>query len=1133
MLSVLTSGLGVLGVKIVTGFVSGMINRDHSANLAAQNRASQEAMCKARLKSQAELEAARREAQERIEEKRQKFQAYMETERQNFQRELEQNRQESQFILETRRQEFQHQMEEKRRQFQLELEKERQEFQTYLESNRQQFQLEVNKSNAELQRELSAQNHAFRLEEINTNFELTRRTQEYQQVEAKWPLHVPPVVMRGEQVLKDCTIALRVLFARSSDAYLQKFFYPIIEQELVDFVDLYKNNLSSRNIIFFHNAWKDECYGGAFGNNIHFALSDLPVLIADANVLPSGQIRISVTMWGVGSDTEFHGNIFKCPYDKSRFKDENYVLEIAYKVSAYLKFAIGYVYDLYNLIAYNRMPLLPAAVALEKNNLIDSALLNYEEIKQCLTDTYSRMYSQTLSITDGSQQSVYDTQAEDVQLLVDSKKTILHELRLNYALAVKDYVSTEQYLQCLDESIRAWVDLRTDKSAEEFLQDLAGNGDEVKKYFSDEDKRYFITLCDAYYNAKQKHELGNICLKLSAYVNGKAAIKYYKEAAGQGNTEAQYRLGVCYYTNGDYDEAIACYRKAAEAGHSEAKAKITAIEQEVKEQEERKKAEEKLATLRKAAEQGDAEAQYCINEISTGKSLDKNLDQAFNLYNQRKERIKNIVVEIKTLLKRVYLPQQCTVASELDRLEDKLNNDAFRVATIGRYLSGKSTCVEAMLGEEIFSRCLTPYREVINEVKYSKHKKSVLIFLDPIPDNGWLCPNDVIDHVKHYYGQAVPPMEVPYNIFDDYVNIPLEANPELFNMVYPYSRVRLCYPLDILSKGVEFIECPSICGSGKTEDFLRDLRISHNLSAILFVLTADNVCNQFEMDFLENELKDFTGSIFFVVNRFDLIRKKSERDRVKQFANLKLQNLSSRGIYYVSASQALKAKENGDPILLYQSGIVKLEHELYNFLAFEKGREKIRTYLEELNAIICQICDTYDSTCYVEELKKFYIELQNNIYRWVNEYKFKEQAPITYIFHQSSIVKELIDHLIEKIKVFCSTCNKNGGLSSASMVFSEEKNRNILLPQILAFDGLAISIISVRSRIVLNEPIEMKQVKVKQAVVYYINEYFSKNADRFVKNFVESTIKYVNYEVIAKLASFKQECDSMLSEFVR
>lgn len=633
MLSVLTSGLGVLGVKIVTGFVSGMINRDHSANLAAQNRASQEAMCKARLKSQAELEAARREAQERIEEKRQKFQAYMETERRNFQRELEQNRQESQFILGTRRQEFQRQMEEKRRQFQLELEKERQEFQTYLESNRQQFQLEVNKSNAELQRELSAQNHAFRLEEINTNFELTRRTQEYQQVEAEWPLHVPPVVMRGEQVLKDRTIALRVLFARSSDAYLQKFFYPIIEQELVDFVDLYKNNLSSRNIIFFHNAWKDECYGGAFGNNIHFALSDLPVLIADANVLPSGQIRISLTMWGVGSDTEFHGNIFKCPYDKSRFKDENYVLEIAYKVSAYLKFAIGYVYDLYNLIAYNRMPLLPAAVALEKNNLIDSALLNYEEIKQCLTDTYSRMYSQTLSITDGSQQSVYDTQAEDVQLLVDSKKTILHELRLNYALAVKDYVSTEQYLQCLDESIRAWVDLRTDKSAEEFLQDLVGNGDEVKKYFSDEDKRYFITLCDAYYNAKQKHELGNICLKLSAYVNCKAAIKYYKEEAKQGNTEAQYRLGVCYYLDENYTEAVKLFNLSAKHGNVCAEYMLGKCYYSGK----GTKLNYSMAVelFNEAAKYNHAEAKLYLGECYYhGNGIERDIERAFKLYKQ-------------------------------------------------------------------------------------------------------------------------------------------------------------------------------------------------------------------------------------------------------------------------------------------------------------------------------------------------------------------------------------------------------------------------------------------------------------------------------------------------------------------
>lgn len=1160
MLSVLTSGLGVLGVKIVTGFVSGMINRDHSANLAAQNRASQEAMCKARLKSQAELEAARREAQERIEEKRQKFQAYMETERRNFQRELEQNRQESQFILETRRQEFQRQMEEKRRQFQLELEKERQEFQTYLESNRQQFQLEVNKSNAELQRELSAQNHAFRLEEINTNFELTRRTQEYQQVEAKWPLHVPPVVMRGEQVLKDRTIALRVLFARSSDAYLQKFFYPIIEQELVDFVDLYKNNLSSRNIIFFHNAWKDECYGGAFGNNIHFALSDLPVLIADANVLPSGQIRISVTMWGVGSDTEFHGNIFKCPYDKSRFKDENYVLEIAYKVSAYLKFAIGYVYDLYNLIAYNRMPLLPAAVALEKNNLIDSALLNYEEIKQCLTDTYSRMYSQTLSITDGSQQSVYDTQAEDVQLLVDSKKTILHELRLNYALAVKDYVSTEQYLQCLDESIRAWVDLRTDKSAEEFLQDLAGNGDEVEKYFSDEDKRYFITLCDAYYNAKQKHELGNICLKLSVYVNGKAAIKYYRKEAEQGTAEAQYCLGVCYYTSGDYKEAVKWYRLAAEAGHNVAKEAVNDIEQEIKEQEERKKAEEKLAALRKAAEDGDAEAQYVLNVCNDNQPFDEDIDKAFNLYNQRKERIKNIVVEIKTLLKQVYVSQQCTLASKLDRLEDKLNNDAFRVVTISEYTNGKSTLINAMLGKDVLPSYATPTTAVISDVKYGEYyEKCMLYFVNPIPKDNYseLIPDDIKQHIEKYNGKDVPPLEICLEDIEDYIVIPEYDYSESIDELHinsPYRKVDLFYPINVLKQGVNFIDCPMLIDIYLNNyRFWYDKLNINSSDAIMLVLAADRLCSQFEMDLLENELKDFTGSIFFVVNRFDLIRKKSERDRVKQFANLKLQNLPSRGIYYVSASQALKAKENGDPILLYQSGIVKLEHELYNFLAFEKGREKIRTYLEELNTIICQICDAYDSTCYgsryrfsqklKENVKIFCIELSNNIYRWINEYK-------TSVFSSPwRTGRELFEHLFEKLQSFCFTWNKNGLLSSFSIIFSEEelinlnkKVRSALYLRLYDVLNDVYRLISTLPRI--RTKFTDMSTDFKQSAIYGIKKDLIEDADCIAEEIAKSTIEYIDSEFIgfnwqslspntdAKLASFKQECDSMLSEFM-
>lgn len=232
-----------------------------------------------------------------------------------------------------------------------------------------------------------------------------------------------------------------------------------------------------------------------------------------------------------------------------------------------------------------------------------------------LTDTYSRMYSQTLSITDSSQLAANTIQAEDIRFLVDSKKIILHELRLIYALTVKYCISAEEYLHYLDESIRFWVDLRTDKSAEEFLQQLVDNNGEVDKYFSDEDKRYFIKLCDAYYENEQKTELGNICLKLSVYVDGKAAVRYYREAAEQGDIYAQRMLGSCYYNTKDYADAIEWYRLAVECGRPGAEAKANAVEQKLKEREERQKADEAFAALHEVAEQGDAEAQFELGEL--------------------------------------------------------------------------------------------------------------------------------------------------------------------------------------------------------------------------------------------------------------------------------------------------------------------------------------------------------------------------------------------------------------------------------------------------------------------------------------------------------------------------------------
>lgn len=486
----------------------------------------------ARQRAQEEADAQRKiKLQKEMEEDRQRFQIRLQEQNQAFQEKIERSRQSFAAQMQANSQDFQREMTQQCQEFQVHMEKDRQQFQLCLEENKQQFQRHINDENAKLQRELNEQSHMFRLEEIKTNFELLRKTQAYQQVINQWPLNSLPDVLRYEQILANNTVALRVLFAHSSDAELQQVLYPIIERELVKFTGVYNNNFNSNNIIFYQNAWKVDCFGSAFESNIHFILKDIPVLIVEVDILPDNSASVSFTMWGLGSEKKFKYDVFECACERDKIIDNmNYRSETASKISAYLKFVIGYMYDFYNLILYNRAPLLPK-VAQYEENCTKSALLKYDDIRQILYSIYNNMYSKVLSIASSSQSA-------EIKVLADTNNTILHKTRFEYAEAVKGYVSVYEYLQFIDESVMAWADLRTSKNAEIFLQELADNSNKIDVYFSQSDGQYFENLCNVYLTAKDLSKLGYLCLQIGVYINIEAAVKYCLREAEQNKAEA-------------------------------------------------------------------------------------------------------------------------------------------------------------------------------------------------------------------------------------------------------------------------------------------------------------------------------------------------------------------------------------------------------------------------------------------------------------------------------------------------------------------------------------------------------------------------------------------------------------------
>lgn len=521
---------------------------------------------------------------------------------------------------------------------QLEIEESKRKFWAEIEKGREDFQLWVNSENMKIAYETNEQNHLFRIKEIREKSNLIMREKEYQQVIASWPLHTPPIVMRDQQLLPNNTVALRVLFSKNND---QNFcFYSEVERHLDDFISSYKNCFNSKNIVFFHRAWKDNCAGGAFVDNIRFLMKDLPVLVVDVDMLPGGDIRLSVTAWGFNygnntNDSYVHGKAFNISYDPSRLSDKSYSRELSDSIAAHLKFSVGYIYDLYNLAVYNRIPLLPRVAQYDLDNIErpQLALLNYDDIRATFSNEYSNMYFRLLGKSEAQRLG------DDLESLPGSRIMLMSDLRFRYATATKGLIPSEEYTQYLDESVQAWSALRTTSDTRSFLRSMLNNPkNSIDKYYSKDDRRHWIRLCSAYKDAEKLDDIGKMCMQLGVYMDGAAASDWYRQAAESGDMEAQFRLGQCFSSVKKYSEAIKWYSLSAAQGYNEAKCKLADyLYNGLGCNKDYCKA---VLLYKEAAKSGYSWGQYGLgNCFSYGKGVEKNLATALEWYKKAAQQL--------------------------------------------------------------------------------------------------------------------------------------------------------------------------------------------------------------------------------------------------------------------------------------------------------------------------------------------------------------------------------------------------------------------------------------------------------------------------------------------------------------
>ena len=268
-------------------------------------------------------------------------------------------------------------------------------------------------------------------------------------------------------------------------------------------------------------------------------------------------------------------------------------------------------------------------------------------------------------------------------------------------------------------------------------------------------------------------------------------------------------------------------------------------------------------------------------------------------------------------------------AKSLQQLVDLVQSDAFKVLVLGEFKRGKSTFINAILGDEILPAYAKPCTAIINEVKWGEARRALLHYAQPVD------------------AQPISPQEVAVEELEKYIVIQDDVRESQENR---FDKVELFWPLPLCENGVEIIDSPGL----NEHDIRQKITMDYlsRVDAILFVLSCEALASKSELDVIDNILKP-TGheDIFFICNRFNMIREKEKAD-VKEYGISRLapRTRGPERVFFISALDALEGRVENDEERVKNSGIIQVEQELERFLATERGRIKILRPARELQA---------------------------------------------------------------------------------------------------------------------------------------------------------------------------------------
>jgi tRNA U34 5-carboxymethylaminomethyl modifying GTPase MnmE/TrmE len=272
--------------------------------------------------------------------------------------------------------------------------------------------------------------------------------------------------------------------------------------------------------------------------------------------------------------------------------------------------------------------------------------------------------------------------------------------------------------------------------------------------------------------------------------------------------------------------------------------------------------------------------------------------------------------------------------NELTNLQTRLSADQFHLAVLGQFKRGKSTLLNALLGDNLLPTDILPVTAIPTFIRSAKEIYAQVFFTVESEPIRFFSSMDqsLSDFLVEYVTEA--------------------GNPNNRRQV---ERVEIGHPAEMLKKGVVLIDTPGI-GSTYKHNTEVAYQILHQCDAALFLVSPDPPITEIELDYLK-EIYQRLPRTFFLLNKVDFLDEKEKIASLRFLADQLTPFCSGvPQILPISARKGLEARLSNDNAGWKNSGMQQVDQNLIDFFA----REKQQIFQDSLQR---RICDQLNSIC--------------------------------------------------------------------------------------------------------------------------------------------------------------------------